>query len=113
MAVRNDWIERNPAADFDLLDAGGMGTMKPALQRPYSQGSHVVANDFETTLAMGRFRASALAVAALAAPAAAAIGSPFVGRYPGIAGMPACADVAEVQSNCSAALERLRRSAGA
>ena len=23
MAVRNDWIERNPAADFDLLDAGG------------------------------------------------------------------------------------------
>ncbi len=23
MAVRNHWIERNPAADFDLLDAGG------------------------------------------------------------------------------------------
>jgi integrase len=23
MAVRNQWIERNPAADFDLLDAGG------------------------------------------------------------------------------------------
>ena len=23
MAVRNQWVERNPAADFDLLDAGG------------------------------------------------------------------------------------------
>jgi len=23
MAVRNNWVERNPAADFDLLDAGG------------------------------------------------------------------------------------------
>ena len=23
MAVRNHWVERNPAADFDLLDAGG------------------------------------------------------------------------------------------
>ena len=23
MAARNHWIERNPAADFDLLDAGG------------------------------------------------------------------------------------------
>jgi hypothetical protein len=23
MAVRNRWIDRNPAADFDMLDAGG------------------------------------------------------------------------------------------
>ena len=23
MAVRNHWIARNPAADFDLVDAGG------------------------------------------------------------------------------------------
>jgi hypothetical protein len=28
MAVRNHWIDRNPAADFDLVDAGG-GTRSP------------------------------------------------------------------------------------
>lgn len=28
MAVRNQWIERNPAADFDLIDAGGEETSR-------------------------------------------------------------------------------------
>ena len=23
MAVRNQWVDRNPAADFELIDAGG------------------------------------------------------------------------------------------